>query len=100
MKLAPDVAQPYNPSLSIRLKLKVMSMNNEQPQSEQLLAGHPQDDNQIITERRAKLAALRKAGMAFPNDFERKHLAGELHAEFGENTHDELEAAQDRKSVV
>ena len=68
-------------------------MNNEQPQSEQLLAGHPQDDNQIITERRAKLAALRKAGVAFPNDFERKHLAGELHAEFGENTHDELEAS-------
>jgi lysyl-tRNA synthetase class 2 len=52
-----------------------------------------QDENQIITERRHKLAEIRKAGVAFPNDFERKHLAGDLHAEFGEKTHDELEAA-------
>ena len=61
------------------------------PQSEQpfdkaqdrLLAEHPQDDNQIIAERRNKLNAIRKAGIAFPNDFERKHLAGDLHAKFG-----------------
>ena len=53
-----------------------------------------QDENQIIAERRSKLAALRKEGVAFPNDFERKHLAGDLHAEFGEKTHDELDAAQ------
>ena len=81
---------------------------NTTPQSEQpfdkaqdrLLAGHPQDDNQIIAERRAKLAAIRKAGIAFPNDFERKHLAGELHEEFGEKTHDELEAAQVHVAVA
>ena len=59
-----------------------------------------QDDNQIIAERRAKLAALRKEGVAFPNDFERKHLAGEVHAEFGEKTHDELEAAQVHVAVA
>src|SRR3989338_308215 len=53
-----------------------------------------QDENQIIAERRHKLAELRKTGIAFPNDFERKHLAGDLHAEFGDKTHDELEAAQ------
>jgi lysyl-tRNA synthetase, class II len=70
------------------------------PQSEQLLAGHPQDENQIITERRNKLAAMRKAGVAFPNDFERKHLAGDLHAEFGEKTHDELEALQIHVAVA
>ena len=29
----------------------------------------PQDENQIITERRNKLADIRKAGVAFPNDF-------------------------------
>ena len=50
--------------------------------------------NQVIEERRGKLAALRKAGIAFPNDFERKHLAGDLHAEFGAKNHDELEALQ------
>jgi lysyl-tRNA synthetase class 2 len=53
----------------------------------------PQDENQIITERRTKLAALRKEGIAFPNDFERKNLSGDLHAAFGEMNHDELEAA-------
>jgi len=56
--------------------------------------------NQIIEERRAKLAALRKAGVAFPNDFERKQLAGDLHTEYGEKTHDELEAAQIRVAVA
>jgi lysyl-tRNA synthetase class 2 len=30
-----------------------------------------QDDNQIIAERRAKLARLRERGPAFPNDFTR-----------------------------
>ncbi len=38
------------------------------------------DDNQILAERRAKLAALRAQGPAFPNDFRRSHLAAELHA--------------------
>jgi len=52
------------------------------------------EDNQIIAERRGKLAAMRKTGVAYPNDFERKHLAGDLQAEFGEKTHDELEALQ------
>ncbi len=51
------------------------------------------DENQIIAERRAKLAALRKEGVAFPNDFERKNLADELHVAYGEMSHDELEAA-------
>ena len=32
----------------------------------------PQDENQIIAERRAKLARLRESGNAFPNDFRRK----------------------------
>jgi len=59
-----------------------------------------QDDNQIIAERRAKLNAIRAQGVAFPNDFDRKHMAGELHAEFGEKTHDELEALQIHVAVA
>ena len=39
----------------------------------------PKDENQIIAERRAKLAKLREHGQAFPNDFRRKDLAAELH---------------------
>jgi len=52
------------------------------------------DENQIIAERRSKLKALREKGIAFPNDFERKDLAADLHTAYGEKTHDELEAAQ------
>jgi lysyl-tRNA synthetase class 2 len=53
-----------------------------------------QDENQIMAERRGKLNAIRAKGVAFPNDFQRKNMAAELHAEYGEKSHDELEAAQ------
>jgi lysyl-tRNA synthetase class 2 len=42
------------------------------------------DENPLIAERRAKLARLRAAGVAFPNDFRRNALAVDLHAAFGE----------------
>jgi len=50
------------------------------------------DDNQIIAERRAKLAALRAAGIAFPNDFRREHLVADLHRAYGGMTKEELAA--------
>ena len=53
----------------------------------------PLDENQIIAERRAKLAELRTQGNAFPNDFERKDLAAELHAAHGAKSHEQLDAA-------
>jgi len=49
------------------------------------------DENQIIAERRVKLAALRAQGNAFPNDFRRDALAADLHAQFGAKTNEELE---------
>ena len=52
----------------------------------------PQDENHIIAERRAKLTALREKGNAFPNDFRREHLAGDLAATYGEKTKEELDA--------
>jgi len=58
------------------------------------------DENQIILERRQKLAEIRKSGVAFPNDFNREHLAGNLHDEFGDKTHDELENLQVKVSVA
>jgi len=71
------------------------------PQSEQPLDIHlHEEDNQIIAERRNKLAAIRKAGVAFPNDFNRTHLAGNLHDELGHMSHEELEAAQLQVSVA
>jgi lysyl-tRNA synthetase class 2 len=56
-------------------------------------AADADNQNQIIAERRAKLAALRQAGVAFPNDFERKNLAADLHGDYDAMSHDELEAA-------
>ena len=51
----------------------------------------PQDTNQIIAERRTKLAALRETGIAFPNDFRRNHLASDLHKKYGDQSNDTLE---------
>lgn len=57
-------------------------------------SANPQDENQIIAERRAKLAELRKAGNAFPNTFRRDSLASELHQQYDEHSKELLEANQ------
>jgi lysyl-tRNA synthetase, class II len=49
------------------------------------------DENQIIAERRAKLAAIRETGIAFPNDFERHDYAGKLAAAHGDKSKETLE---------
>ncbi len=41
-----------------------------------------EDENKLIAERRGKLNELRENGNAFPNDFRRNVVAGELHAKF------------------
>jgi lysyl-tRNA synthetase class 2 len=51
----------------------------------------PQDENQLIAERRAKLTRLREQGNAFPNDFRRGDLAADLHREFDEKSREQLE---------
>ena len=43
-----------------------------------------QDEHKLIAERRRKLAQLREAGVAFPNDFRRDALAAEILAEYGD----------------
>ncbi len=50
------------------------------------------DDNKLIAERRDKLAAIRKAGVAFPNDFKPRDHAADLQQHYGEQAGDELEA--------
>jgi lysyl-tRNA synthetase class 2 len=57
------------------------------------------DENQIIAERRAKLAKLRESGPAFPNDFQRTHRAGELQAGYEPLSREEL-AAQNIEVAV
>jgi lysyl-tRNA synthetase class 2 len=58
------------------------------------------DENQIMAERRAKLAKLREQGVAFPNDFVPEHRAGGLHAAYGEQTKEQLEAAGIEVSIA
>ncbi|HTQ35980.1 MAG TPA: lysine--tRNA ligase [Steroidobacteraceae bacterium] len=50
------------------------------------------DENKLIAERRAKLAALRGRGAAFPNDFRRDAYAGDLQQTYAESTAERLEA--------
>ncbi len=50
------------------------------------------DDNQLITERRDKLAAIRLQGVAFPNDFKPTHRALALQQQHAEQEAPALEA--------
>jgi len=59
-----------------------------------------QEENRLIAERRAKLAALREQGMPFPNDFRRNVVAGELHAKYGEMSKEDIEAENVRVAVA
>ncbi len=58
------------------------------------------DENKLIAERRAKLAAIREQGNAFPNDFRRTALAGDLQAKYGELSKPALEEADEYYSVA
>ena len=60
-------------------------MNSQAP------AAGPADPNQLIAERREKLAALRRQGVAFPNDFKPRQHAADLHHRYGQLPNEELE---------
>ncbi|EKE84826.1 lysine--tRNA ligase [Idiomarina xiamenensis] len=58
------------------------------------------DINEQIAQRKSKLAALRKQGVAFPNDFRRDSVAEQLHQAYGELSKDELAQREIRVSVA
>lgn len=58
------------------------------------------DENRLIAERRQKLDLLREAGNAFPNDFRRNVMAGELHAEYESRDSEALDAEGIRVAVA
>jgi lysyl-tRNA synthetase class 2 len=60
----------------------------------------PQDDNQLIAERREKLAAIRKQGVAFPNDFKPRDRAADLIRKHGALPNEELEPKAVRVTVA
>ncbi len=51
---------------------------------EQNTATPAEDENQLIALRREKLGEMRKAGVAFPNAFQRDHYAQHLQDEYGD----------------
>ncbi|HEY0748835.1 MAG TPA: lysine--tRNA ligase [Steroidobacteraceae bacterium] len=59
-----------------------------------------EDENHLIGERRAKLAKLRERGIAFPNDFRRNALAGDILNAYGGKSAEELDASAVRVSVA
>ena len=60
----------------------------------------PVDENQIIAERRAKLARLRTGGVAFPNDFKPADRAGSLLAAHESKSREQLQAEPVAVSVA
>jgi len=59
-----------------------------------------QEEHRLIAERRRKLAQWRESGQAFPNDFRRDALAGELQAAYAEVGNERLEAEGVRVRVA
>tara|TARA_Y100001937_G_scaffold68681_1_gene93839 strand:+ start:871 stop:2376 length:1506 start_codon:yes stop_codon:yes gene_type:complete len=62
----------------------------DQPQD--LQAQH-EEENQLIAQRKAKLASVREQGIAFPNDFRRDSLCADLQKAYEDKSKEELEAA-------
>jgi lysyl-tRNA synthetase class 2 len=59
-----------------------------------------EDENRLVAERRAKLSRLREGGIAFPNDFRRDSIAGELRAAYDSHSGESLAAAPIRVAVA
>ncbi|MBE8189727.1 MAG: lysine--tRNA ligase [Candidatus Thioglobus sp.] len=59
-----------------------------------------QNDNKLIAERRAKLAALRQAGNPFPNDFKPENLAANITNEFDKFAKEDLAEKNTKVSLA
>ena len=60
----------------------------------------PQDEHKLIAERRAKLDEIREKRIAFPSDFRRNVMSGELHAEYENKDNEALEAEPVRVKIA
>ena len=58
------------------------------------------EENHLIEERRKKLAELRILNNAYPNDFKRKNLAGEMKEDLDQFSKEELEKKKKKVSVA
>jgi len=89
-----------------RRPAKIKGLHPHPPQRTMADDTHlPADENHLISERRAKLQALRQAQaaggpVAFPNDIKPQQRAEALHAEYGALSKELLEPLQVRASVA
>jgi len=89
-----------------RRPAKIKGLHPQPPQRTMADDTHlPADENHLISERRAKLQALRQAQaaggpVAFPNDIKPQQRAEALHAEYGALSKEMLEPLQVRASVA
>ncbi len=58
------------------------------------------EENDLIIERRKKLAAIREKGNAYPNDFRRNCLAEELHLNYDKHDAETLKKENIKVSVA
>ena len=64
----------------------------EHSDAEQNNEASEHDENRYIAQRREKLVQLRAQGQAYPNHFERGHLAAKLLEQYANLTREDLEA--------
>ena len=64
------------------------------------MTDQPQDENQLIAQRRQKLQALREAGNPFPNDFRREHEAADLQRDYASRDPEWFKGEQVEVSVA
>ena len=69
----------------------------DQPQD---LQAHHEEENQLIAQRKAKLAAAREQGIAFPNDFRRDSLCADLQKAYEGKSKEELESRSWQTATV
>lgn len=84
----PRIGRPHAPRSQLHLAMSDTTANAA-------ATPVPQDENQLIAERREKLKAMRQAqadgkGVPFPNDFKPEHHAANLHQAHGEKAAEEL----------
>ncbi len=58
------------------------------------------DENRLIAQRREKLATIREQGNAFPNDFRRNVMNGELQTEYADWDAEQLKATPRRVAIA
>ncbi len=61
---------------------------------------NPLEENEQIVQRKAKLAELRREGIAFPNDFRREDLAADLHQEYEHLSDESLNTIEKNVSLA